>query len=101
MDTFSLITGILMMMIAFQFDQNWIVFGIVAVMILTSRDFGTLIIMIVALIALYIGKISVADYWPVIMFGLIILALFLGAGQKPQQPELYPPDPYGGLLGGM
>jgi len=101
MDTFSLIMAILMMMIAFQFDHVWIVFGIVALMILSSRDFETLILMLTALAALYIGKASVADYWPVIMFGLIILALVLGIGKNKQQPELYPPDPYGGLLGGM
>ena len=101
MDTFTLITSVLMMMIAFQFGQNWIVFGVVAVMILTSRDLGTVLLMFSAMAALYLGKASIAEYWPVIMFGLIILALFLGIGQKPQQPELYPPDPYGGLLGGM
>lgn len=99
MDTFTLLMAIVIIMLAFQFQQNWIAFGTVILMILTLKNVASTLILIGALIVIYFTAGQSEVYWPIVMFGLIILALIIGASEKPQ-PEMYPPD-LGGLLGGM
>jgi len=91
--------AVIMMMIALQFNQNWLVFGIVALMIISNRTLGTTIVMTVTGVMLFVLQGSLDAYWPFVLFGLIAFAVLIG-GQGKGSPEMYPPDPYGGMLGG-
>jgi hypothetical protein len=103
MDTFTFLVAILFIMLALQYNQNWIVAGIVAIMIISSRSITTTITLIIAVIVMYFfaGSGNFNAYWPWIVFGLIILALVLGIGKKESQPEYYSPDAGYGGFGGM
>ena len=52
MDTFTFMIAILLMMIAVQFNQNWLIFAIVALMVLTMRDLATTVMLIIATVVL-------------------------------------------------
>ena len=90
--------SIILMMIAVQFNQNWLVFAIVAIMILSMRSVSTTIMLLVSTAVLFIAKSYLNEYWPFVLFGLLILALLLGVGQVGQQGEAMPMDMYGGGL---
>ena len=99
MDTLTFAIAIILMMIALEFHENWLVLGIAALMILSMRSLSWGIIMVSAVIALYVFSDSLDAYWPFVLFGLIILSLVFG-GKGKQETEYYPQDPYGGMLGG-
>ena len=104
MDTFTFLISLLLMIFAVQYGENWLVFAIIAVMILSTRSVGTILLMVISagvLLYLKSASIPIVQHWPVVVFGLIILALVLGMGEKPSQPEYYSPDPYAGLMGGQ
>ena len=52
---------------------------------------------IFATVILLFGKEYLTDYWPFVLFGLIILSLIIGGKQKEEQP----PDMFGGDMGGI
>jgi len=93
MDTFNFLVSILIMMIAIQLQETWIVLAVLAISILTSKDLSTIISFIVATVVLYIvvGTGDVDSLWPMAIFGLIIVAILLGS--KPQEASA---DPYAG-----
>jgi hypothetical protein len=98
MDVFTILMAIIVIMVSIQFKLNWVAFGTVLLVIVTLRNLPSTIIMIIALIGLYLTAGEAEIYWPWLMIGLIVLALLIGAAEKPQA-EAYPPD-LGGLLGG-
>lgn len=102
MDTFTFLIAILLIMLAMQFQYDWIVFAVVAIMIFTLRSVSTTIILLIAVFVMYfvVGTENISAYWPIIVVGLILLSLAFGIGGKPQQPEYYSPGGYGDLLGG-
>ncbi len=100
MDTFTFMISVLLMMMAVQFDQNWLIFAIVALTILTMRDLTTTIMLIIATFVLLVGKDLLVDYWPFVLFGLIILSVVLGGKKKEEQPA-YPDMFGGGDMGGI
>ncbi len=103
MDLFNLMITLILMMLALQFGENWLVIAVVAITILTMRDLKATVVLLIAAGVLYFAKESLDPYWPFLFFGLIILALLMGAGgggQGEQQAEYYSPDMYSGLMGG-
>ena len=79
MDTFTFMIAVIFMMIAVQFNQYWLIFAIVALMVLSMRDLTATILLIIATIVLLFGKEYLPDYWPFLLFGLIrLLAADLG-----------------------
>ncbi|MFH1255683.1 MAG: hypothetical protein V1494_00150 [Candidatus Diapherotrites archaeon] len=101
MDTFNFLLALLMMMLAIQFGQNWIVAGIVLLLILTGKSIMDGVLVIVAAAALYfVGASDLNTFWPYVVFGLMILAVVIGQSNKPEQQ---PYDMLGGLggYGGM
>ncbi len=97
MDTFTFMIAIIFMMMAVQFNQYWLIFAIVALMILSMRDLTATILLIIATVILLFGREYLADYWPFVLFGLIILSLIIGG----KQPEAQQPDMFGGDMGGI
>jgi len=100
MDTFTFMISVLLMMVAVQFDQNWLIFAIVALTILSVRDFVTTVLLIVATLVLLLGKAYLMEYWPFVLFGLIILSIVLGSKKAPE-PAGYPDMFGGGEMGGV
>ena len=94
-----MVVTILMLMLAVQYGQGWLVFGIAAIMIISLRSLSATAMIIAATILLYVFKSTgLNDLWPIIVIGLIIIALISGLGKK-EEPA------YGGgdlssLLGG-
>jgi hypothetical protein len=107
MDTFTFLIAIVLMLIAVSYQQNWIVFGIILIMVLTQRNLGTLLLMVLGGGVLYFlasAGVNLVDYWPILVFGFIILviALKLDKGSEPQGGMGM--DPFGGMgfgMGGM
>jgi len=93
MDIFTFMIAIVMMMLAVQFEQNWLVLGIAAVLIITTRSPSVTAIMIISAAVLYFFSESMKELWPVIVFGLVILAVILGVGKNSGQQQ----DPFGGM----
>ena len=101
MDTLTLMVSIILMMMFLQFDQAWLIFGTVILVILSTRSLSTAFLMILALGAIYFTQDFAKAYWPLLIFGLVILSLVMEFRQKPQQPEYYAPDLGGGMGGDM
>ena len=102
MDTFNFLIAMLMAVLAVQSHQNWIVFGIIVIIILSSRSVTTFLATVIGIGVIYFFS-SGGDfnaYLPFIVLAIVILALLIGIGKKDQQPEYYAPD-YGGMMGGF
>ncbi|MDP6670952.1 MAG: hypothetical protein QGI60_03995 [archaeon] len=104
MELFNLMITLILMMLALQFGESWMIIAVVALTILTMRDFKATVVLLVATGVLYFARGSLEPYWPFLFFGLVILALLMGAGGGAgggaQQGEYYSPDMYSGLMGG-
>lgn len=100
MDTFTFMIAILLMMIAVQFNQNWLIFAIVALMILTMRDLTATALLIAATAVMLFARDLLIAYWPFVLFGLIILSVALGSKSQ-QQPAGYGDMFGGGDMGGI
>jgi hypothetical protein len=99
MDTFTFMIAILFMMIAVQFNQNWLIFAIVALMILTMRDVAATVLLLIATAVLLFGRDYLTEYWPFVLFGLIILSVVLGGKPKEEQqmPDMFGQEGMGGM----
>ncbi|MCR4368347.1 MAG: hypothetical protein NUV67_00395 [archaeon] len=100
LDTFNFLVSVLLMMIAIQFGQTWLVLAILVISVLTSKDLSTVLAFLISTGVLYIVAFTgdVESLWPVVVFGLLIVAIILGS--KPEQQE----SPYGAgmdMFGGM
>ncbi len=94
-----MMVSIILMMMFLQYGYNWLVFGTVLVVILTKRSLSLTIVLLAALVLIYATKGATDAYWPLLIFGLVILALIIGLKPKPAQPDYYAPD-LGGMMGG-
>jgi len=99
MDTFTLMVAIILTMMFLQYGQNWLAVGTIIVVILSTRSLSTTIALLLAAIAIYFTQDAAKGYWPVIIFGLVIIGLIIGLRPKPAQPDYYAPD-MGGMMGG-
>lgn len=103
MDTFTFLVAMLLMMLALQYNQNWMLFAILVIAVITSRSVVTAIVMVLSAAMLYFLTKSgqIEGLWPAVIIGLIVVSLLLTSGKKPQQPEFYGPEAgYGGMFGG-
>lgn len=91
MDTFNFLLSMILMLMAIQFKQDWLVLGILIISVLTSKDMATIAMFIIGsiVIFLFVGSGDVnSDLWLPIIFGLIILSVILGGKQEAQQPDM-------------
>ncbi len=97
MDLVNYILSLMLIAIAFQFGQLWIVFGATLILIVASKDIKVSILFIISLIVLYfINSVGMKEFWLIAMIGLVLLGYLFGLGNEPQQAQ----DPYASLLGG-
>ncbi|MEW6295813.1 MAG: hypothetical protein AB1467_06010 [Candidatus Diapherotrites archaeon] len=107
MDSFTFLLAVIFLMILIQANQLLIAVGAVLILIFAMRSLSSTVLILAAFGLLYFAKDNIKELAPVILLALIILALLLGSGSKPQQPEYYAPEMegmgggYGGLLEGI
>ncbi len=100
MDTFNFLVSILIMLIAIQVHETWIVLAVLIISILTSKKLSTIIAFIIATGVLYlvVGIGNIDDLWPIAIFGLLIVAILLGSGKEDDAGQP-PGGGYGDLFG--
>lgn len=99
MDKFTFLIAIVLIAMAFQFGETWLVFGIAGLLIIASRDLKAIVLMIVAVAALYwLQGIGMREYWLAVVIGLVALSFLLGVGgeEKEQPPPLMGDFGFGG-----
>lgn len=101
MDEVTFIISLVLMMLAVQYGQGWLMFGILGVMIIYMRSLKVTVLLLLSAGVLYVlGPEGLKAYWPFVLFGLIILALLFGFKSQGEGAEVYPGGAYGDLLGG-
>ena len=80
MDSFNLLVGILLIFLAFQLQQDWIVFLIIAILIITMRSFAGSIVLIAVGAFLYFFTASGAglkEFFLPVLAILIVVAIII------------------------
>jgi len=96
MDLVNYLISMVILGIAIQFGELWIVLGATTILILASKDIKASFLYIVTVGVLYfINSLEMNEYWLFAILGLIVLGYLLGLGN-----DTAPADPYAGLLGG-
>jgi len=102
MDTFNFLVSVLLMMIAIQSGETWIVLAVLTISVITAKELSTVVAFILSTIVLYfVVGTGNEDLWPLAIFVIIIIALVLGS--KPAKQEEYAGggmDMFGGAGGG-
>lgn len=101
MDSFNFLVSIILIFLALQYQQAWIVFAILILSVLTIKSFKAVIGLVAAAIILYvlIGYGEVQAYFPLVILGIVVIGLILGIGKGDSGSESYPGG-YSSLLGG-
>ena|SRR3989344_2327263 len=102
MDYFNLLIGILLVFLAFQLKQDWIVFLIVIVLIITMKSFtgSILLIAVSAFLYFFAAGSSLKDFFLPVLAVLIVIAVIAHLRQKQKPAEMFPGDAFGSY-GGM
>src|SRR3989338_6357465 len=100
MDIFTLLIGVILVGMALQTGQSWLIFGTIILLIVGLKDMKATIVLLAGLGLFFFSLDSIDVYWPFILFGLMVLALFLGLRPKEQEPDMYAPGGDMGMLGG-
>lgn len=105
LDVLNFVLAIALIIAALQYGQNWIVFALIILSVLTFNSFRIALALIAAAVIIYFAFASddLFQNFPLVLVGLLVVGLILGIGKKPEQPESYLPGGLGGyddLLGG-
>ncbi|MDO8634439.1 MAG: hypothetical protein Q7K34_04075 [archaeon] len=103
MDLMNFILAIILIVIALQYGQTWIVFALIILSILTFKSFKTSLALVFSALIVYF-VFSAADpleNFPLMLLALLVIALILGVGNKPEEQAASPfgagyGDPFGG-----
>ena len=96
MDLLTYLISIIVLAMAIQFGELWMVFGATMILIIASREMKVSALLIISVGVLYgINTIGMKEYWMIAALALIALGYFLGVGK-----EAPASDPYAALLGG-
>ena len=84
MDTFMFLMAMIIIMLGLQYGQSWIVFGVLALLVISTRSMGTILLTIGAVIVLYMIRNSPSfdQLLPVVLVGFIVVALLISALQS-------------------
>jgi hypothetical protein len=80
MDAFSYLLTFLIIMLAIQHNQLWLVVGLVGVLIATNHSFNLAVLLIGGVVVFYYIKNSAySNLWPIFLFGFLILGFLTKA----------------------
>ena len=97
MELLNYLISVVVVGIAVQFGELWMVLGIATVMIVASKDIKASIMIVITLAVLYfVNGVGMQEYWMFAMLGLIAMGYLIGLDSGGQAAA----DPYAGLLGG-
>ena len=84
MDTFMFLMAMIIVMLGLQYGQSWIVFGVLALLVISTRSIGTILLTVGAVIILYMIRNSANfnQYLPIVLIGFIVVALLISALQS-------------------
>ena len=102
MDPFNFLVAIILIYLALQYSQVWIVFAILILAVLTIKSFKAVVGLIAAALIMYIfvDYDGIQNYFPLVILGILIIGLILGIGKSSSSSETYPGGGYSDLLGG-
>lgn|SRR3989338_4764629 len=104
MDKFLFFTAVLVVLIAIANNQDWIVLPAIAILLLSERSLGMMVLTLAVIGFLYLirGTGSQSLWIPVAIVLLVGLSWAYGKQEPPQElpPEYYLPQGYGGEYGG-
>ncbi len=101
MNLFNLILAIIFLMMATQWGDTWLIVLMLAILIVAMKDIKSTLILLVAAGAMYLIKDNLQEYALFVIIGLILLALIMGKKADEEQPEMFSPGGFGGLMEGM
>ena len=104
MDYFNLLVSMILIFLAMQYGQNWIIFAIMIISVLTIKSFRAIAVLVIGTLALYLlfdnGDLN--SSFPLIVLGIAVVGLILGLGKGGgSEPQAGLPGGYGDLLGGL
>ncbi len=98
MDLLGYVISLLLVAVAFQAGETWIVIGTVLILAIASKDIKISLLLIISVFVLfYINNIGANDYWLPVMICFVAIGYLFGLGKEDEQAQT---DPYAGLLGG-
>jgi hypothetical protein len=107
MDLFTFLIAVMLMGVSLLYEQRWIVFLILVLLIISNANDIRLVILLIvsAAVLFFIQGTEMGILWPLVLVGLLVVAILLGNRPSGEQPEFFAPEmgggDYGGLLGGM
>ncbi len=104
MDLFNFLVTIILVFLAVQYHQPWIVFAILIISILTIKSLRLTIGLVAAALLMYFffDSGSIQSYFPLIILGVLVIGLILGVGKGEEQPQSFGGGGgYADLLGGF
>ena len=107
MDTFTFMFALLIILLALQYNAIWIIFAVLALLVVSMRSLSTIFLVIITIVVLFFLRgANITEYWPIVVIGLIIISMLLGTVKKQPEQEPMGMDMFGGMggmegLGGM
>jgi len=96
MELLNFLISIVVLGLAVQFGEPWIVLGIAMIMIIASKSVKVSVLYVISIgVLYYVNAAGLKEYWLFAVIGLIAIGYLLGIGNEDK-----PADPYAGLLGG-
>ncbi|HLC36940.1 MAG TPA: hypothetical protein VJK05_05020 [archaeon] len=100
MDLLTTLMASILILLAFQLNEKWILFGIVGLLILNQKSFGEIISVIILTLVLWaLQSTEISSLWPAVLIGILIVFFLLGQKQSKGLPDYYGPE--GGGLEGL
>ena len=93
----------ILIFLAFQYQQNWIIFAILILSVLTIKSFKAVLAIVVATLLMYllIDNGNFGSSFLLIVVGIAVVGLILGVGKGGEEPQAGAGGSYADLLGGM
>jgi len=99
LDSFTYVISIVLIFLGVQYKLDWLIFGIAAILIITTPSVKTIAIVgLSVIVALYLQSTGFRELWPFVMIALAIVAYFFGVRPEQQQQGGMPPE-FAGMQG--
>lgn len=102
-DSFNFLVSVILIFLALQYQQAWIVFAILILSVFTIKSMKAIVGLVAASLILYLllDYGSIASYFPFVVLGIFVMGLILGIGKAAGESQTYAGGGYSDLLGGF